>query len=74
MTTSRIVEATIVVALFLAYLVLWRIHRMCDIRQNGIDPKVLTRVSTPVQAYFAHLVWFMTASVVAIIVTRYVEA
>jgi protein-S-isoprenylcysteine O-methyltransferase Ste14 len=68
MTTSRIVEATTVVALFLGYLILWRIKRARDIRMNGIDPEVLSRASTPVQAHFARLVRFMTALVVTIIV------
>lgn len=67
MTASRMIEVTTVVALFLGYLILWRIKRARDIRMDGIDPQVLTRASTPVQAYFARLVRFMTASVVAII-------
>lgn len=67
MTASRMIEATTVVALFLGYLILWRIKRARDIRKNGIDPEVLTRASRPVQAYFARLVRFMTALVVAII-------
>ena len=68
MTASRTFETTAVVGLFLGYLVLWRIKRSHDIRQSGIDPDVLARAATPAQAYFAGLVRFMTALVVAMVV------
>ncbi|HSA34342.1 MAG TPA: hypothetical protein P5077_11510 [bacterium] len=67
MSTSRIVEVTIVVSMFLVYLGLWRLKRARDIHRTGVDPEVLARARTPVQAYFAKLVGIMTVSVVAII-------
>lgn len=67
MTTTRIVETITVVALLLGYLALWRVKRARDIRQTGVDPEVLAQASGPLQVYFAGLVRFMTAFVVAII-------
>ena len=67
MTTSRFIETTIVAAMFGGYLGLWRIKCTRDARRNGVDPDVLRNATTPVQAYFARLVWFMTALVVAIV-------
>lgn len=67
MNTSRIVEVAIVVSMFLVYLGLWRLKRTRDICRTGIDPEVLARARTPVQAYFAKLVRIMTLLVVAII-------
>jgi protein-S-isoprenylcysteine O-methyltransferase Ste14 len=57
-----------VIILFLGYISLWRIKRVREHRLTGVDPEVLSRASTPVQAYFANLVRLMTATVVAIIV------
>lgn len=67
MTAARTIEAVSVVALFLGYVGLWRLKRNRDIHRTGVDPEVLARATTPVQAYFAGLVWLMTAFVVAII-------
>ena len=67
MTVARTIEAASVVALFLGYVGLWRIKRTRELRRTGVDPDVLARATTPVQAYFAGLVWLMTAFVVAII-------
>jgi len=67
MTVARTIEALSVVALFLGYVGLWRLKRSRDIQRTGVDPEVLARATTPVQAFFARLVWLMTAFVAAII-------
>lgn len=67
MTVARTIEAVSVVALFLGYVGLWRLKRAREHRRTGVDPEVLARATAPVQAYFAGLVWLMTAFVVAII-------
>lgn len=67
MTVARTIETVSVVALFLGYVGLWRLKRTRDLRLTGVDPEVLARATTPVQAYFAGVVWLMTAFVVAII-------
>jgi protein-S-isoprenylcysteine O-methyltransferase Ste14 len=60
-------EPLIVIVLFIGYIVLWKRKRLQDIRLTGVDPQVLSRAKTPVQVYFARLLLFMTAMVVAII-------
>lgn len=67
MTVAQTIEAVSVVALFLGYAGLWRLKNTRDIYRTGVDPEVLARAATPVQAYFAGLVWLMKAFVVAII-------
>lgn len=67
MSKSRLIEAATVAALFLAYLALWHFKRRRDIQRTGVDPDVLRRAATPIQEYFARLVWLMTAFVVAIL-------
>jgi len=67
MTVARAIEAVSVIALFLGYVGLWRLKRTRELRRTGVDPEVLARATTPVQAYFAGLVWLMTAFVVVII-------
>jgi protein-S-isoprenylcysteine O-methyltransferase Ste14 len=67
LTTPRIIETGIAIGLFLGYVILWRTKRVRELRRTGVDPEVLTRASTPVQAYFARLVRVMTLFVVAII-------
>lgn len=67
MTTPRGIEVMTATAMFLAYLALWRIKRMQEIHRTAVDPDVLSRAVTPVQAYFARLVRAMTALVAAII-------
>lgn len=67
MTPSRILELAVVITLFLGYLGLWRVRRRLVSRRTGVDPEVLRQATTPVQQYFARLLRFMTALVVAII-------
>jgi protein-S-isoprenylcysteine O-methyltransferase Ste14 len=66
--TARIFETSLVAGMFVSYLALWRAKRASDIRKGGIDPDVLSKASTPVQAYFGRLVRVMTGLVVGIIV------
>ena len=67
LTIPRLVETVIATTLFLGYVILWRTKRRRELRRTGVDPEVLTRASTPVQAYFARLVRVMTLFVVTII-------
>ena len=67
MTVARTIEAVSAIALFLGYVGLWRLKRTRELRRTGVDPEVLARATTPVQAYFAGLVRLMTALVIAIV-------
>ncbi len=67
MTKTRLIETAVVLTLFLGYVALWRVKQARDIARNGVDPEVLARASSPVQRYFAQLVWAITVFVVAIV-------
>lgn len=67
MTPSRAIETAIAVAMFLAYVGLWQRKRAKDLRATGVDPEVLARATTPLQAYFALLVRAITGAVTALL-------
>ena len=57
-----------VAGLFAGYAALWAIKRRQLIGSTGLDPEVLARATSPVQAYFARLVSVFTILVVGLIV------
>ena len=67
MERARILELAFVLALFGAYLALWRLKRRSQLRQTGTDPEVLARAEGPIQAYFARLVRLLKVLVVVLI-------
>jgi protein-S-isoprenylcysteine O-methyltransferase Ste14 len=67
MTSSRVLETAIAVAMFAAYVGLWSRKRSSQRKATGVDPEVLARATTPLQAYFARLIGVITAVVVAIL-------
>lgn len=67
MERERLLEMAFVVTLFAGYLGLWRWKRWSQQQRTGVDPEVLGRATTPVQVYFARLLWVFTCLVVAVI-------
>ncbi len=67
MSTERVVETVSVVSLFVGYVGLWRWKRARDTRKTGVDPEVLARATTPVQFYFARILWVFTGLVAVVI-------
>ena len=65
-----VIEGSMVVSLFMAYLALWRYKRRTMLRHNGDDPAVIYGDSRPTQRFFAHLSRVLSISVVLLIVAH----
>ncbi|MBW2732526.1 MAG: isoprenylcysteine carboxylmethyltransferase family protein [Deltaproteobacteria bacterium] len=63
-----IFETVLVAGLFAGYAALWAIKRRQLIETTGLDPEVLAKVTSPVQAYFARLVRVFTVLVSGLVV------
>jgi protein-S-isoprenylcysteine O-methyltransferase Ste14 len=60
-------ETALVASLFAGYVALWAIKRRRMIGAKGLDPEVLAKATSPVQAYFAELVHVFTVLVIGLI-------
>jgi protein-S-isoprenylcysteine O-methyltransferase Ste14 len=67
MESARYLEVAIVGGLFAGQILLWSLKRRGVRRATGVDPEVLARATSPVQAYFAGLIRVMPPAVAAIV-------
>jgi len=64
---SNLIEGSMVLLLFLGYLVLWKIKKRQILRISGDDPEVIYHDSRPTQKFFGNLSRIMSVSIVLLI-------
>jgi len=72
MNQLNLLEGILVAALFLGYVLLWRIKKMQQTSQTGINPEVIYSDSRPSQKLFAILSRLMTFLVIILILLHIV--
>ncbi len=65
---SSLIEGSMVLILFLGYLVLWKIKKRELLRINGNDPEVIYNDRRPTQKFFGNLSRLLSVSIGLLIV------
>lgn len=69
----QIVECIFVITLFLLYLGLWKVKQVNQMKDTGIDPKVMADSTSSIQKYMNQLMNILTAYAILIIILHSIQ-